>query len=291
MPWTNDQLYAMVNKPQPEEIRLVDLINKPDPEEIYHHGIKGQKWGIRRYQNPDGSLTPDGKKRYSKEFYKELKSNKNDAEKIAEITRKRIGERISQEQLNKLKASEDKFKSNTLRDSRFDPEFEEIVGNIIYQTKRKITPDDYKRIKAQYLDEEKKFLSKSGLKKEDIEKKMKNISDGLDESYRTDVKSEDAQYAIFDAMDRDKKFRKIYWDEIKKAKDDYNKRYKQDQIKYESALKELSETKKEIIEDVLGKYSHKKLDFIYDKYNLTELLSGSDPRVGWWFSSLNIDKK
>lgn len=32
--------------------------------ELYHHGIKGQKWGIRRYQNEDGSLTPAGKKRY-----------------------------------------------------------------------------------------------------------------------------------------------------------------------------------------------------------------------------------
>ena len=32
--------------------------------ELYHHGTKGQKWGIRRYQNPDGSLTPAGKKRY-----------------------------------------------------------------------------------------------------------------------------------------------------------------------------------------------------------------------------------
>ncbi len=30
---------------------------------LYHHGIKGQKWGIRRYQNEDGSLTPEGKKR------------------------------------------------------------------------------------------------------------------------------------------------------------------------------------------------------------------------------------
>lgn len=33
--------------------------------ELCHHGIKGQKWGIRRYQNKDGSLTPAGKKRYS----------------------------------------------------------------------------------------------------------------------------------------------------------------------------------------------------------------------------------
>lgn len=32
--------------------------------ELYHHGILGQKWGIRRFQNPDGSLTEAGKKRY-----------------------------------------------------------------------------------------------------------------------------------------------------------------------------------------------------------------------------------
>lgn len=33
--------------------------------ELHHHGIKGQKWGIRRYQYADGTLTPSGKKRYS----------------------------------------------------------------------------------------------------------------------------------------------------------------------------------------------------------------------------------
>lgn len=32
--------------------------------ELYHHGIKGQRWGIRRFQNKDGSLTPAGKRRY-----------------------------------------------------------------------------------------------------------------------------------------------------------------------------------------------------------------------------------
>lgn len=40
-----------------------DLITQ-NFDELYHHGIKGQKWGIRRFQNPDGSLTAEGKRRY-----------------------------------------------------------------------------------------------------------------------------------------------------------------------------------------------------------------------------------
>lgn len=32
--------------------------------ELYHHGIFGQRWGVRRFQNKDGTLTAEGKKRY-----------------------------------------------------------------------------------------------------------------------------------------------------------------------------------------------------------------------------------
>lgn len=32
---------------------------------LAHHGIKGQKWGVRRYQNPDGTLTEEGRTHYS----------------------------------------------------------------------------------------------------------------------------------------------------------------------------------------------------------------------------------
>lgn len=46
-------------------INKIANLTQPEPE-LYHYGILGQKWGIRRYQNKDGTLTERGKIHYAK---------------------------------------------------------------------------------------------------------------------------------------------------------------------------------------------------------------------------------
>ena len=48
--------------------------------ELYHHGVKGQKWGKRQWQNPDGSLTPAGYEHYG--YAKRRKNGKNNEKVI-----------------------------------------------------------------------------------------------------------------------------------------------------------------------------------------------------------------
>ena len=65
-------------------------------EELYHHGIKGQKWGVRRFQNEDGSLTTKGKSRYGYPESYEKSKNVLLGRKIgaSEETGKAHGERL-----------------------------------------------------------------------------------------------------------------------------------------------------------------------------------------------------
>ena len=50
--------------------------------ELYHWGIKGMKWGVRRYQNKDGTLTPAGKIRYAEVSDKKIRTNSDGSSTI-----------------------------------------------------------------------------------------------------------------------------------------------------------------------------------------------------------------
>ena len=58
---------------------------------LYHHGIKGQKWGVRRYQNPDGSFTDEGRRRYGYGKGSLDSMTENTADKIAKGAKIGVG--------------------------------------------------------------------------------------------------------------------------------------------------------------------------------------------------------
>lgn len=75
-------------------------------DELMHYGIKGQKWGVRRYQNEDGSLKGAGKKRYSRFF-----SDKDTYERIKSIKNTKRMDHMSKKQKESLDKAEAYWKA------------------------------------------------------------------------------------------------------------------------------------------------------------------------------------
>lgn len=85
-----------------------------DKDTLYHHGILGMKWGVRRYQNKDGTLTSVGKRRADKEKKKAKVSDKQSATtKMKEMTDSELKERIARLELEKRYADLSKDKEKT----------------------------------------------------------------------------------------------------------------------------------------------------------------------------------
>lgn len=176
-----------------------------ESNELCHFGTKGMKWGVRRYQNKDGSLTPAGKKRYDKEMDK-LKAEKK---KLVneERTRKKL------DKLDKMKSDVDALKkkgksddSDTISET---PEakrarlLKSTNAKEIYENKDLLTTaelndrinriDTEARLKSKIVDEHAKtgmvYVNEKMKKGSDTINNATNLYRKVDDAYNTVAKS------------------------------------------------------------------------------------------------------
>lgn len=73
---------------------------------LYHHGIKGQKWGVRRFQKKDGSLTPAGRKRYDDDGPSQKKQKEYKIPKNKSLHRLKIEEKYKAQGMSEKEAEQ-----------------------------------------------------------------------------------------------------------------------------------------------------------------------------------------
>lgn len=140
----------------------METIFIPHSDYLAHHGIKNQKWGQRRFQNYDGSLTNEGRRRYgigeSNQSRRERKQVEKAKAKAAKARAKASGKKKAEAQ--KLQDQKQK-RMEYLRDH---PEK-------IYKYRKELTPDDVTEI----MQKVKFDRSLQDIRKEEISRGMKKI--------------------------------------------------------------------------------------------------------------------
>lgn len=85
-------------------------------EELKHYGIKGMKWGVRRFQNSDGSLTSEGRKRYGSGDLKEAQKKVDKGKAMVDGVKKTRVKAAEKQHEKKIKDDLSKMSDAELRD-------------------------------------------------------------------------------------------------------------------------------------------------------------------------------
>lgn len=109
-------------------------------EYLAHHGIKGQKWGARRYQNEDGSLTEEGLKRYRSDSASSTQKSLNRIEsENARLKYKSAKEKIKAEKAYQ-KSKDDKYEEHISKAKEYDTAVksgEKLVSKMVSDATKK----------------------------------------------------------------------------------------------------------------------------------------------------------